>query len=85
MKIKNLGSNMTEVTFTNGDHILISYETPVAGQIDGQLCRTSTKWSNTTTKHINKYFQNEWGINPNVYPVEVYPQSTFEERMSNDG
>lgn len=82
MKIKNLGSNMTEVIFDNGDHILLSYETPVAGQIDGELCRTSDWWSNTTTRHINTYFRNVWGINPKGFPIEVYPQCTFDGRMS---
>jgi hypothetical protein len=81
MKIKNLGSNMTEVTFANGDHILISYQTPVAGQIDGVLCRTSTKWSSTTSRHINKYFEMEWGIDPKVYPVEEVSQDVFTLAM----
>lgn len=85
MKIKNLGSNMTEVIFDNDDHILFSYETPVAGRINYELVRTSKKWSNTTSRHINKYFENEWGIDPtnDDQPprVRYYPQSIFDERI----
>jgi len=85
MKIKNLGSNMTEVIFDNDDHILISYDTPVAGRINYEMVRTSKKWSTTTSRHINKYFQNEWGIVPSEENIRYYPQSTFDDRMSDNG
>lgn len=56
MKIKNIGSNMTEVEASIGT-ILVSYETPVAVCMsDGSgFYRTATKHSITTSKHINKW------------------------------
>jgi hypothetical protein len=57
MKLKQIGSNMTELDM--GDvQVFFSYETPVAARTDtGALVRTSTKYSVTTTKHINKWLQ----------------------------
>ena len=55
MKVRNIGSNQTEVE-ANGKMILVSYQTPVACQIEGEgFYRTSKKWSVTTSKHINKW------------------------------
>lgn len=55
MKLKAIGSNMTELTYGNGISILFSYSTPVAGWDDKGAFRTSTHYSTTTTRHINKY------------------------------
>ncbi len=65
MKLKSIGSNMSEVEI-NGNFVLFSYETPVAGRSisaenDG-FFKTATHYSATTTRHINKYFKNEWDI-----------------------
>jgi hypothetical protein len=71
MRLKKIGSNMSEVEI-NGSFVLFSYETPVAGRSikapsgddyekDG-FFKTSTHYSATTTRHINKYFKNEWNI-----------------------
>ena len=54
MKIKSIGKNQTILTIGNNE-IFFSYETPVAGNIDGKFYQTNTKWSATTTRHINKY------------------------------
>jgi hypothetical protein len=54
MKLKAIGSNMTEIE-SNGNHILFSYSTPVAAQTCTGFYRTSKKWSVTTSKHINKW------------------------------
>jgi hypothetical protein len=54
MKLNPIGSNMTEVE-VNGKSIMFSYQTPVAGYDDQGAFRTSTKYSVTTSKHINKY------------------------------
>ena len=54
MKLNPIGSNMTEVE-VNGKSIMFSYKTPVAGYDDQGAFRTSTKYSVTTSKHINKY------------------------------
>ena len=52
--VKNVGSNMTELEM-NGIWVLYSYETPVAGYDVNGAFRTDTKYSVTTSKHINKY------------------------------
>ena len=57
MKLKQLGSNMTELDMGFAQ-IFFSYETPVAARLtDGSLVRTDERYSVTTTKHINKWLQ----------------------------
>ncbi len=74
MKLKNIGSNMTE-TEVNGTFILFSYETPVAGRSikvsDDGFFKTSTHYSPTTTRHINKYFRGEWDMDAKTEVPEV--------------
>ena len=56
MKLKNIGSNQTQITTANGNTILFSYSTPVAANLhDGGFIRTATKYSRTTSKHINQW------------------------------
>jgi hypothetical protein len=55
MKLKQLGSNQTELVLNDGTQVLFSYETPVACWIEGQFYRTDKKWSQTTSRHINKW------------------------------
>ena len=57
MKIKSIGSNMTEVQI--GDKtVLVSYETPVAYHEAGVgYAKTSKYWSKTTSAHINKWLR----------------------------
>ena len=55
MKLNPIASNMTQITLNNGTQVLFSYQTPVACWIDGQFFKTDKKWSNTTTRHINKW------------------------------
>lgn len=57
MNLKQVGTNMTELSI--GDNVvLFSYSTPVAahGPKLGAM-RTSKRWSVTTSKHIGKWFQ----------------------------
>ena len=54
MKLKAIGSNMTELNI-NGVSVLFSYSTPVAGWDDKGAFRTSKHYSTTTSRHINKY------------------------------
>lgn len=54
MKLKSIGSNMTELNI-NGVSVLFSYSTPVAGWDDKGAFRTSKHYSTTTSRHINKY------------------------------
>ena len=57
LKILPLGANQTQLSV--GDNlILFSYKTPVAAWVSGRgWLRTSTKYSKTTTKHINKWLR----------------------------
>ena len=55
MKLNSIASNMTELTCNDGTKILFSYQTPVACNIKGSYYKTSKKWSQTTSKHINKW------------------------------
>ena len=68
MKLKQIASNMTELEIEQPDalphYVLFSYSTPVAGRAYTGVFKTAKKYSATTTKHINKYFREEWGINP---------------------
>ena len=58
MQLKRLGSNQTEVSLNNGTKVFFSYDTPVAAQLpDYEYVRTATKWSVTTSKHINKWLE----------------------------
>jgi hypothetical protein len=58
MKLRQIGSNQTELTLPCGAVVLFSYETPVAAQLaSGGFVRTEQKWSVTTSRHINKWLQ----------------------------
>jgi hypothetical protein len=69
MKLKQAGSNMTEL-FVNGHIILFSYETPVAANLwGGGYVRTSTHYSPTTSRHINKWLDGRTA--PEVSQAEI--------------
>ena len=53
--LEPVASNMTEITTSNGNKILFSYQTPVAGYDDKGAFKTDVWYSRTTTRHINKY------------------------------
>lgn len=55
---KKIASNMTEVYSEDGTRFLVSYSTPVAAFIPeiGYL-RTNEWFSQTTSKHINKWLR----------------------------
>ena len=55
--LKPIGSNVTELHTDSGHIVLFSYQTPVAALMNGVYYRTSTKYSVTTTKHINKWLE----------------------------
>ena len=83
MKIKNVGSNMTEVQL-NGCILLYSYDTPVAGKnTDGWHCgnamfKTDRKWSATTTRHINKWFREVWDVDAKTEVPEISQADIYE-------
>jgi len=55
MKLYQKGSNMTELDLGFAQ-VFFSYETPVAARLtDGSLVITNQHYSQTTTKHVNKW------------------------------
>jgi len=64
--INPVGSNMTELVTNKGEYVLFSYSTPVAGKDSEGFFRTDKWYSKTTTRHINKYFEVEWGTTRDV-------------------
>ena len=57
MHIQSIGSNQTELTFNKGQ-VLFSYKTPVAAYTPSLgYIKTATKWSSTTSRHINKWLE----------------------------
>jgi hypothetical protein len=55
MKINQIKANQTEIIINSGKIVFCSYNTPVAACVDGTYYRTSKKWSNTTSKHVNSW------------------------------
>ena len=92
MKVKNIGSNMTEIELPDGTLVLVSYETPVAARVfalaaenDGvALARTSKKWSATTTRHINKWLRANFSEEAPKRAREM-PQEYFDNLLEEHG
>ena len=74
VKLKQIGSNMTVLTLNSGTDVLFSYETPVAGHWGMGYFETDTKFSKTTSRHINKYLDGE--------TAEVLPQKEIEDLVA---
>jgi len=69
MQIRPIASNMTELV-TDGCTVLFSYETPVAAYTPTQGYVRTAKWySQTTTRHINKWLD---GLNAEEMPQEFF-------------
>ena len=63
MQLTPIGANQTELSLNDGTQVLFSYRTPVAARLpDYEYVRTTTKWSSTTSRHINKWLD---GVNAN--------------------
>ncbi|NIP54369.1 MAG: hypothetical protein GWN13_14410 [Phycisphaerae bacterium] len=76
MRLRQIASNMTEL-HTDAASVLFSYATPVAGWVDGtKPFKTDTHYSATTTRHVNKYFREVWGIDPGT--VKTIPQAQID-------
>jgi hypothetical protein len=73
MKLKQLGSNMTELDM--GDvQVFFSYDTPVAARLtDGSLVRTDQWYSASTSKHTNKW------LGDGCCDTVAVPQSVINE------
>ena len=65
MNIKQLGSNQTLLETNHGWLILYSYETAVAGYnpVLNIYFKTNKHYSNTTTRHINKWLTSQGDVN----------------------
>ena len=75
MKVRNVGSNMTELVI-DGCTVLFSYETPVAAYTPTQgYVKTSQWYSQTTTRHINKWLD---GVTAEEMPQEYFDSITGE-------
>jgi hypothetical protein len=80
MRLKNIGSNQTELTFDSGVIAFISYETCVACFEPGKgVFKTLEKHSKTTSKHINTWLRQ---FSANVTITEK-PQTYFDFLLSN--
>tara|TARA_R100000988_G_C3879205_1_gene107488 strand:- start:215 stop:496 length:282 start_codon:yes stop_codon:yes gene_type:complete len=55
MKLIPMGSNMNLTVINSDTELFFSYKTCVAGKIKGKYYRTNRWYSQTTTRHINKY------------------------------
>ena len=55
MQLTPIAANQTEIE-TDKARVFFSYRTPVAAYVYGEgYVRTETKWSVTTSRHINKW------------------------------
>jgi len=80
MKLKQLGSNQTELVLNDGSRILFSYETPVAHYKASEfLYKTSKKWSNTTTRHIKNWDIAIWSDLSYTEKPQTYFDNLTEE------
>lgn len=73
IKIKQIASNMT-VLYRDGSEILFSYQTPVAvyDMKRGEYLRTETKFSQTTSRHINKWLEGIKATSVSQHIIEEY-------------
>ena len=58
MKLTPIAANQTQLNLNDGTEIFFSYKTPVAAKLPNyDYIRTATKWSTTTTRHINQWLE----------------------------
>jgi len=61
MKLEPIAANQTLLTFPNYSEVFFSYNTPVAGYSpELGYVRTKQYYSQTTSRHINKYEQSRY-------------------------
>ena len=70
MQLRPIAANQTELTLSNGTQVFFSYKTPVAAYLSdkAKYVRTATKWSVTTSRHINKWLE---GVNADTVDQEI--------------
>ena len=58
MKLTPIAANQTQLNLNDGTEVFFSYKTPVAARLSTyRYIRTATKWSQTTTRHINQWLE----------------------------
>ena len=56
MQLTPIAANQTQLNLNDGTQVFFSYRTPVAAKLPNyDYIRTATKWSTTTSRHINKW------------------------------
>ena len=80
MELQSRAKNRTVLIFNNGiTEILFSYDTPVAGYSDKLGFVKTNKWySQTTTRHINKYLRES---TLNLDKVKEVDQSVIDDLL----
>ena len=64
MKLHSFATNRTLLTFADGTEVFFSYSTPVAGYKPNiGYVKTNQWYSSTTTRHINKYLNDNFALN----------------------
>ena len=64
MKVHSFATNRTLLTFADGTEVFFSYSTPVAGYKPNiGYVKTNQWYSSTTTRHINKYLDDNFALN----------------------
>jgi len=64
MKLHSFATNRTLLTFADGTEVFFSYSTPVAGYKPSiGYVKTNQWYSSTTTRHINKYLDDNFALN----------------------
>lgn len=78
MNLNSIRANMTELELSAGHKILFSYRTPVAEIFpQGHAYTTETKWSVTTTRHINQWLSLQDGF----HKRDSRPQEYFDNLL----
>jgi len=83
LELRPLGANVTEVE-TDNVVVLFSYSTPVAymDKGSGQFFRTTERFSNTTSKHINKWLEGNQAEEVDQSQIEGLVQTANAETYS---
>ena len=64
MKLHSFATNRTLLTFADRTAVFFSYSTPVAGYKPNiGYVKTNQWYSSTTTRHINKYLDDNFALN----------------------
>ena len=85
MKLTSFATNRTLLTFADGTEVFFSYSTPVAGYKPNiGYVKTNQWYSSTTTRHINRYFNDVW-LNSNIIGFDPETDvSTVDQSVINN-